>query len=300
MRDVANGEAHRPQRVLVTGAAGMVGRSVIDLLHARGVEATALVLDDPGDLPVDRVVTGDAGDPASVRLALDGVDAVIHLAARPSPHHGTPLEVFAGNSRATFVVLEEAGQAGVGRAMIASSYSILGIPWAPTTLHPAYYPIDEQLPLQITDAYALSKLADEGTAQMMCRRHGMSVVAIRYPFISNQARLADRLAMTLDDPGAAAADSWAYLDVDDAAKAAWHAVTEPLTGFHAVFAAAPDILAPYPTEELIATYHPNTPVRRPIPGRRTPIDTSAATRLLGFTPRATTDLEERPLGAAAG
>lgn len=300
MRDVANGHAHQPQRVLVTGAAGMVGRSVTDLLHARGVKATALVLDDPGDLPVDRVVTGDAGDPATVRTALDGVDAVIHLAARPSPHHGTPLEVFGDNSRATFVVLEEAGQAGVGRAMIASSYSILGIPWAPAKLHPAYYPIDEQLPLQITDAYALSKHTDEATAQMMSRRHGMDVVAIRYPFISNQARLADRLATTLKDPGAAAADSWAYLDVDDAAKAAWHAVTEPLTGFHTVFAAAPDILAPYPTMELIATYHPDTPLRRPIPGRRTPIDTTAAARLLGFTARAMTDLEERPLGAAVG
>ncbi|MCQ8192623.1 NAD-dependent epimerase/dehydratase family protein [Streptomyces rugosispiralis] len=284
----------------MTGAAGLVGRAVTHLLRGRGVEATALALDDPGDLAVGRVITGDAGDPATVRAALEGVEAVIHLAARPSPHHGTPEEVYLGNTRATFVVLEEAGKAGINRVMIASSYSILGIPWAPTRLHPAYYPIDEQIPLQITDAYALSKQADEATARMMARRHGMDIVAIRYPFVSNEARLAERLSETLHDPGVAAADSWAYLDVDDAAETAWHAITEPLTGFHAVFTAAPDILAPYPTQELIATYHPDTPLRRPILGRRTPIDTAAATRLLGFTPRAMTDLEERPLGAAAG
>ncbi|MFG3061774.1 NAD-dependent epimerase/dehydratase family protein [Streptomyces sp. NPDC048231] len=300
MRDLAGGAAHQPRHVLVTGAAGMVGRTVTAQLHAQGVRVTALALDDPGNLPADRVVVGDAGDPAAVRTALDGVDAVIHLAARPSPHHGTPLEVFAGNSRATFAVLEEAGRAGIQRAMIASSYSVLGIPFARARLHPAYYPIDEQLPLQITDPYALSKLADEATARMMTHRHGMDVVAIRYPFIANEERLVERLEATLDDPGAAAADSWAYLGVEDAAQVAWHAVTKPLTGFHVVFAAAPDILAPYRTEELIATYHPDTPIRRPIPGRRTPIDTTAATRLLGFTARAMTDLEERPLGAAAG
>ncbi|MFE4537586.1 NAD-dependent epimerase/dehydratase family protein [Streptomyces scopuliridis] len=297
---MTSGEAHRPRRVLVTGAAGLIGRAATGLLRSHGVRATALVLDDPGDLSVDRVVTGDAGDPVTVREALAGVDAVIHLAALPSPRHGTPLEVFGGNTRATFVVLEEAGRAGVNRAMIASSYSILGIAWATTRLHPAYYPIDEEIPLEITDPYALSKQADEATAQMMSRRHGMDIVAIRYPFVSNETRLSARLAATLADPGATAADSWAYLDVDDAAEAAWRAVTVPLRGFHTVFTAAPDTLAPYSTEELIAAYHPDTPLRRPIPGRQTPIDTTAATRLLGFTARAMTGLEERPLGPAAG
>lgn len=293
-------QPRQPRRVLVTGAAGMVGRAVTRLLQARDVKATALVLDDPGDLLADKVVRGDAGNPATVREALEGVDTVIHLAARPSPHHGTPLEVFAGNTRATFTVLEEAGQAGITRAMIASSYSILGLAFAASPQHPDYYPIDEQHPLQITDPYALSKQADEATARMMTRRHGMDIVAIRYPFIADEDRLARRLALTLADPGATAADSWAYLDLDDAAETAWRAVTVPVSGFHTVFAAAPDILAPYPTQDLIATYHPGTPLLRPIPGRQTPIDTTAATRLLGFTPRSMTALEERPPGAEAG
>jgi nucleoside-diphosphate-sugar epimerase len=293
-------QSRQPRRVLVTGAAGMVGRAVLRLLHDRGTKAAALVLDDPGDLLADRVVCGDAGDPAAVREALDGVDTVIHLAARPSPHHGTPLEVFGGNTRATFNVLDEAGQAGITRAVIASSYSILGLTFATTPQHPAYYPIDEHLPLQVSDPYALSKQADEATARMMTRRHGMDIVAIRYPFIADEDRLARRLALTLADPGATAADSWAYLGLDDAAEIAWRAVTVPVSGFHALFTSAPGILAPYPTQDLIAAYHPDTPVRRPIPGRQSPIDTSAATRLLGFTARALTTLEERPLEAEAG
>lgn len=73
-------------RVLVTGAAGLIGRAVLARCAAEDVPVTALVLEDPGDLKADRVVVGDAGDPEAVRRALEGVEAVIHLAAIPSPN----------------------------------------------------------------------------------------------------------------------------------------------------------------------------------------------------------------------
>lgn len=287
-----------PRRVLVTGAAGLVGRAVLADLRAHGMAVTALDLADPGDLRVDRVVVGDVADPATVRAALDGVDAVAHLAARPSPGHGTPLEVFQGNTSGTFNVLEEAGRAGIRRAMTAGSYSILGLPWASVPGHPEYLPVDEQHPLVIEDPYGLSKQADECTAQAMTRRHGMTVTALRFPFIANQARERERLAETIADPGFAAADCWAYLDVRDAATATRLALTAPISGFHAVFVAAPRILAPYPTEALIAAYHPHVPVRSPIRGRDVPIDLSAAREVLGFTARHTAELDVRPLPEA--
>ena len=288
-------EELRPRRVLVTGAGGLIGRSVVDLLLGHQVAVTALVWEDPGDLPADRVLVGDAGDADLVRQALHEVDAVAHLAALPSPHHAAPIDLFVGNTRATFAVLEEAGQAGVRRAMIASSYSILGLPWAAGTLHPAYYPIDEQLPLQIEDPYGLSKQVDEATAAVMSRRHGTSIVALRFPFVGGEDRIAKRLASTTTDPGSSAADSWSYLHVRDAAVATWRALTAPLTGFHPLFVAAPEILAPYPTEELIAAYHPQSTLRRPLPGRQVPIDVRASQRLLGFTPRHLIELDTHPL-----
>lgn len=98
-------------RAMVTGAAGRIGRAVLALLAERGIEANALVLDDPGDLAARLVVTGDAADAKTVRAALEGADAVIHLAAIPTPARNTAFEVFAGNSLSTFTVLEEAGRA---------------------------------------------------------------------------------------------------------------------------------------------------------------------------------------------
>lgn len=50
----------RVRRVLVTGAAGRIGRAVLALLAARGIEANALVLDDPGTSTVSATLAVSA------------------------------------------------------------------------------------------------------------------------------------------------------------------------------------------------------------------------------------------------
>jgi nucleoside-diphosphate-sugar epimerase len=270
-------------RVVVTGAGGSIGTAVVARLHREGVEVVALSLEPVAGVATS--VVGSAGDPDAVAVAFrQDTDAVIHLAAIPAPTLGTALDVFSGNTRATFVVLDEAARRGVPRAVLASSYALLGMPFSPHDLHPPYYPLDEQAPPQIEDPYALSKLVDELTGEMVHRRHGMDVVALRFPYTGDTARL-DRAAAELRaDPAAGARNSWAYLHVDDAAEAAWLAASRPLRGFHRVFLAAEETLSHRPTGELIAAHHPGVPVRRPIEGRRVPIDTGAAERLLGFRP----------------
>src|SRR6201999_471497 len=92
---------------------------------------------------------GEATDVELVRAALSDVDTVIHLAATPTPEHLPAAEVFVGNVAATFTVLDEAARAGVRRAVIASSFSITGLPFGPPTLRPAHVAIDEASPLQV-------------------------------------------------------------------------------------------------------------------------------------------------------
>jgi nucleoside-diphosphate-sugar epimerase len=272
------------RRVLVTGAAGLIGAATLELLAERGIPATALVLDDPGrPLPADRVMTGDAGKPAVVARALRDVEAVIHLAAIPTPLNDPGERVFAGNTAATFTVLDQAAQAGVRRAAIASSYAICGLPFAAYPLAMPYLPIDTGLPLQITDPYALSKRVDEETAAMIHRRYRMTVVALRLPFVGDAAgRLPRTAARYADDPAAGAADVWCYLDARDAARAMLAALDPVHPGNHVVYVAAPDTLAPYPTDRLLDRFHPGVP-RPPFPGRTVPIDLEPARKLLNFT-----------------
>lgn len=271
--------------VLVTGAAGMVGRATLTLLADEGVEATALVLERPADdLPAARVVVGDAADVDTVADALRGVDAVVHLAAIPSPYLGTPAEVFGRNSLATFVVLDQAGRHGVTRAAIASSYAICGLPFAAHPLAMPYLPVDRHLPLQVTDPYALSKQADEATAEMAARRWGMRVIALRYTFIGTpDGRLPIRAAELAAAPVRGAAEVWSYLDARDAARAAWLSLHAGGSGADVVYVAAPETLAPYPTEWLLDRFHSGVPRRKAHPGRTVPIDVAHARDLLGFT-----------------
>lgn len=280
-------------RVLVTGAAGRIGRTVVAQLNERGARVTGLVLADPGDLEVDTMVVGDAGDGGVVEHALHGADAVIHLAAIPAPGENGAAEIFATNTQATFTVLEQAGTLGVRRVALASSYSATGMPWARERHSPPTLPLTVDAQSVVEDPYSLSKQVDELTASMMARRHGMTVVALRYPYIGEpEDRLADHAATLAADPELGARELWSYLETRDAATAALLAITAPVTGAHVVYVAAERTIVPYPTEALLARFHPASRLMRPIPGRTTPIDLEPARELLGFSARFELDIAQ--------
>jgi nucleoside-diphosphate-sugar epimerase len=273
------------KRVLVTGAAGRLGRVTLERLAREDVAVTAFDLRDPGDLKADRMVVGDSGDAAAVRDALSGVDAVVHCAAIPAPTLGTAEEVFCGNTRGTFVVLEEAAKAGVTRAVLAGSQSAYGFAWAPRPFAPHYLPLDEAHPLLAADPYALSKQVDEQIGEMIARRYGMTVVALRFPLLGGLTeRLPGYAERYRQHPGEGARELWAYLEDRDAATANLLALTRPLTGFHAILVAAPTTLAALPTEQLLDRFHPGVPRRFVFPGRAVPLDLSRAGELLGLVP----------------
>ena len=208
---------------------------------------------------------------------------MIHLAAIPAPDRDPDEVVFGGNSLATFVVLDAAGRAGVRRVALASSYAICGLPFARRPLRMPYLPIDTRLPLQITDPYALSKRADEATAEMAALRYGMDVVALRLPFVGTaDDRLPVTAALFVDHPQAGAADVWSYLDARDAARALLASLSPAVPGSHVVYVAAPETLAPQPTEWLLERFHPGVP-HPTFEGRTVPIDLVPAFDLLGFT-----------------
>lgn len=292
------------RRVFVTGASGLLGSAVVDHLHAKGIAVTALLAApaETSETTADWVVVGDMRDVDVVRAGLSGADAVIHCAALRAPMMGTPQEVFLGNTAGTFTVLQEAAAAGIRRAVIASSYSALGLTFAPVTRAPAYLPIDEQIPLLPEDPYALSKVVDEETARYMARRHGMSVVALRFPFLGDlDGSIRERSELLTRDPAArnGSRELWTYLDRRDAARACLLGLTRPISGAHAVLLGAPTTLLPYPTEQLLDRYHPGVERRRSFPGRAAAFDLDLARDLLGFEAEHVLDLAPVDMDPAA-
>ncbi|AQX78845.1 nucleoside-diphosphate sugar epimerase [Plantibacter flavus] len=108
--------------VLVTGASGMLGREVaLELL--RGGHRVRVLQRGPSALTGVEEVRGSITDAAVVESAMDGVDAVVHLAAKVSLA-GDPAEFERVNVAGAEVVLDAAETAGVSRFVHISSPSV--------------------------------------------------------------------------------------------------------------------------------------------------------------------------------
>jgi nucleoside-diphosphate-sugar epimerase len=272
-------------RVLVTGAAGIIGRATVTHLLAEGIAVSAASIADAGEWPRSvRALVIDATSESAVADALDGCDAVVHLAALAHPSLGTPRTVFANNVVSTFTVLAQAAERGITRAVIASSINAFGVSLNPHAPMPAYFPLDEELPADLGDAYSLSKLVDELSAGMAARAWGMDVVALRFPLVKSRAELVATAATVDADPASMMRTGWAYLTVDDAARAILLAVQSPPPGANVIGLSAVDSLLDRPSEELLDSYAPGVPRRRRFSGTEALIDQTRAHRLLGFRP----------------
>ncbi len=119
------------------------------------------------------VLIGDVADPAVLEPALDGVDAVVHLASQTGvlPSVEDPARDFEGNTLPTFRVLEACRQRGIARVVFASSGASVG------DVTP---PIHENIVPRPLSPYGAAKLAGEAYVQGYAGSFGMSTVALRF------------------------------------------------------------------------------------------------------------------------
>jgi len=273
-------------RVVVTGAAGRLGRAVMARAQESGIETVGVDrIASVGQGQRQTIVT-DLCDLGQVCGALAGADAVIHLAAIPAPVGYPPEVVFRNNVLGQFNVYEAAAILGIRRVVEASSVSALGFPWQHRWSEPLYLPIDEQHPLLPQDAYGLSKAVGEDIAAAYCRRTGGSAASLRFSTIVD----ADGYRRFVDGvrarPGDVAPVLWSYTDLRDAAEACVLALTAPFEGHQPLFIVADDTSSDLATDVLLERYFPAVP-RRPgdRPARWPLIDGTRATEVLRYHPR---------------
>jgi dihydroflavonol-4-reductase len=119
-------------KVLVTGATGFIGGNLARELWRRGDDVQALVrpgsnrltIQDTGITPVE----GDILDRQSIDRAMQGCEAVYHVAAVYTFWSKNPAGVSQANVQGTKNVLEAARQAGVSRTVYTSTVGTIGIP----------------------------------------------------------------------------------------------------------------------------------------------------------------------------
>jgi UDP-glucose 4-epimerase len=169
--------AGAPRVVLVTGGAGFIGASLVRSLLGQGSAVrvfddlstgTAAYLPDGVEL-----LRGDIRDTAALASAVDGSDAVVHLAAHASVPGSIadPRFDFDRNVAGTFNVLEAARLAGVQRVVLASSNAVAG------TAGPVARPDAQMRPIA---PYGAAKAAGEVYGHAYTAAYEMTVTALRF------------------------------------------------------------------------------------------------------------------------
>jgi UDP-glucose 4-epimerase len=172
-------------KILVTGGAGLIGSTTIDLLLRKHSPAQIVILDNlvRGSLanverslkdPRLHFVEGDICDVDTVRRATEGMDAVIHFAALRitacAADTRRAMEVMCDGS---FNVVEAAREAGVKKIVAASSASIYGA----ADVFPTR---EDHHPYNNQTWYGASKVMLEGLLRSYRSMHGLPYVAMRY------------------------------------------------------------------------------------------------------------------------
>jgi uronate dehydrogenase len=159
------------QRVLITGAAGEIGRSLRTGL--KGHYPVLRLLDvaaQPAAELGEEVVTLDLNDRDATEAAMEGIDAVIHLAAIAG--EASFDEILSGNITTTYSVFEAARRAGVRRVVFASSNHVTG-----------FYPRTESVkpddPVRPDTFYGVSKVFGEALGRLYVDKYRLEVVCLR-------------------------------------------------------------------------------------------------------------------------
>jgi nucleoside-diphosphate-sugar epimerase len=185
------------KRILVTGAAGLLGRFVVDELLRQKLEVRGFDR-RRGEADIEWHVE-DVTDPAAVGRAMQGMDAVMHIAAVPNIWSGDGQTIMRVNTLGTYTVFDAAESAGIRRVVFCSSDSVAGYTVREgRMLPPQYAPVDLEHPLQATDPYALSKVVGEDLARSFALR-GMEVVALRTVFVA-YPEMAGEIVARAKDP----------------------------------------------------------------------------------------------------
>ena len=285
--------------VLVTGAAGLVGRAVLRRLTALkrsvvAIDRSAVQIDDTS------VVAADLTDSHRLHALVrrQPLAGVIHCGAISGPMLGkdNPFSIVATNIVGTANLLEAARIHAVPRFVFCSSCSVYG--------SPGDVPIGDDAPLRPTSVYGASKVAGEQLVAAYSAEHRLDGVSLRLSWVYGPERTTD--CFLRDMVKAAIAERpfsrpWGigfprqYIHADDAAAALVGALATsslPRTEY-AITGDRVDTLDDI--AELVRSVLPKSAVvlrqgADPLDDLQGRIDISAAKRDLGFVP--TVDLRD--------
>ncbi len=268
-------------RILLTGSSGRVGRNLLldGLANRHQVTAFDWV---PPKTRLNNVnyIAGSILDRKDLSDAMEGAEAVIHLAA--IPYDIPPLhQVFQINVQGAYHALELAVEHGVRHFLRASSLMVYGFG---RNAEARYLPIDEEHPASSHDTYGVGKLLTESLCRAFTDKFGIRTLCFRLTHFTAFFRpYGDRFPYD-DDSGIQGLHE--YIESRDLVELLESALVSKQIQHDVFLASGPDSGHVLPTEEVIRKYHPRAELRYSRLEAISPfISMEKSRRLLGFAPR---------------
>lgn len=203
------------KRVLITGAAGRIGSSLAEQLKDRYDLRLQYYRTVPARPPVPDYVVANIAKFDEIRPALDGIDAVVHLAGEPSTR-GSWESVRDNNIIGAYNVFESARQAGARKIVFASTNHVMGM-----YDRDQQWPIYADQPARPDSLYGVSKAFGENLGRHYFDQFGLSVICLRIGWFLPEPH--DDIAR------------WMWLSPRDAAQITWRAIESDI-GFGIYYA----------------------------------------------------------------
>ncbi len=186
--------AKKPKAVLVTGAAGFIGRRVVQALVEKGqhVIGTDVARPRDGELPCDFYVADVRDITRHAGVIAQQCDSIVHCGGISGPMllNDNAAEVLDINIRGTSQLLSLASQTGLRRFVSLSSVSAYGNT-------PGIDLVDETAPLSASTFYGTSKAASDLVLQSYVQNLGLSAVALRIGWVYGPGRVTDAIIQPL-------------------------------------------------------------------------------------------------------
>lgn len=164
-------------KVLVVGGAGYIGSQTAHLLRDQAHDVRIFDNLSAGYrslVPGIHLIHGDILDRGEIDGALQGVDAILHFAAKASVGESVhqPRDYFENNVTGTLNLLDAAVDAGIKQFIFSSTCAVYGVP--------LFVPLTEEHPFRPINPYGATKLCIELALEAYSRAYGLSYVALRY------------------------------------------------------------------------------------------------------------------------
>jgi UDP-glucose 4-epimerase len=217
--------------VLLTGAAGMIGRAVGPRLEREGWNVRTF----------DLATGDDLRDAAAVRDAARGCHAIVHAGAIPNDSRGTAADIVETNVLGTWHVLLAAEEHRVERVVALSSVQAFGFSQGEGV--PDSLPVDDSHPVRGSRPYSMSKRLGEEMCAAWTTRTAIPTIVLRPVVVFSDEQIRRHAPRDLE--------YGAFVHIDDLADAVVRALIVPFAGHARLLLCGPGEFDPSAAERVL-------------------------------------------------